>query len=524
MEAASKEGRASLAGAAGTVAGLTLASRISGLGRDMVFAAFFGAGAAADAFNIAYTIPNVFRRLLGEGATSMAFVPVFSEWKTTHSAEECRRLYGVTFGWFSLILFLVTLAGILASPLLVKLFAPGFEEERYRLAVLLNRWVFPYLFLVGVTAVLTGMLHTHRHFALPAAVPIFLNLGTVAGVWLLESRLHPPVLSLAIGVLAGGAMGVFSLIPALRARRISFRPSLERGHPGVRRMLRLMLPALFGVAVYQINILVSRALASLLGRGAVTYIYYSDRFLELPLGVFAVSVATVALPSLSAEAAAGKLKQVRATLQQALRLTLLVCLPATVWLAACRLPLYSTLLERGQFTSADSLATARVFLFAALGIPFIAAIRNLAPVFYSLQDTRTPVLIAFFSFLINAALAVSLMGPLGPAGLTLANTLSALFQAGYLTLKLRWRLGGLGLGALGGWLARLGLACAPVALLCWPLAGLELWRGGNELAKFSALAGLGAASVAAFLLAARLLRIEEIGQLVGGLGRRLRRR
>ncbi len=505
---------------AGLVSGLTLISRFAGLARDMVFASLFGAGRSADAFNIAFTIPNVMRRFLAEGALSIAFVPVFTETLATRSREELHRLYSVTFSWFSLVLLVVCGLGIAASPWLVSLFAPGFDPDRYELTVYLNRLMFPYLFFIGLTALAVGILNTHRHFAAPAAAPILLNLAIIACALALHRLVDPPITAMAVGVLAGGVLQLALQWPVLRSRGIRLRLRFDRHHPAVRKMLVLMGPAAFGLAVYQVNILVSRALASLLPEGSVTYIYYSDRFLELPLGVFAVAVATVVLPSLSKHAARDDMDAFKATLRFALRLTLVVCIPAMVWMAVARVPLISTLLQRGRFSQADSLATAQVFLAASAGLWAIACVRNLVPGFYALKNTKTPVAVAFVSFLVNAALGAILMWPLGPAGLTAANSISAAVSFVLLFVLLRRRIGPIGGAEIWRSAWRIGVASLAAGAATWPFASLSVWSFDGHLgAKALWLSLAGGAGLAAFLLLAWVLRVEELKALVARLRR-----
>ena len=512
--------QASLTRSVGAVSAFTLLSRVTGLARDVVFAALFGAGLASDAFTCAFTIPNVLRRFFAEGALSIAFVPVFSEHQAKHTREETARLYDVTLGWFSAALLVVVGLGVLASPLLVKLFAPGFGPDKFALAVFLNRVMFPYLALVGVTALFTAILNTQRHFAAPAAAPVLLNLAQVGCALGLSWAFDPPILAMAVGVLVGGALQLALQLPFLLRRGIRPWPRFGR-EPAVKKMLTLMAPAAFGLAVYQVNILVSRALASLISEGAMTHIYYSDRFLELPLGVFAVAVATVALPSLSAQAAGGELEKLKDTLRYAWRLTLFVCVPAMVWMAVCRVPMISTLLQRGQFTWADTRLTSEVFLAASAGLWAIAAIRNTVPAFYALQDTKTPVYVALAAFVLNAGLGVALMFPLGAAGLTLANSVSAIFNLTLLLVLLRRRLGPLGLGAVGRALGKVVAASLAAGVACWPVTWLELWsRDGALGSKILWLGLAGAGGAVVFLGVAWALGVEELRTLA----RRLRRR
>jgi putative peptidoglycan lipid II flippase len=276
-------------------------------------------------------------------------------------------------------------------------------------------------------------------------------------------------------------------------------------------MLRLMGPAVFGIAVYQINILVSRALASLLEEGSVTYIYYSDRFLELPLGVFAVAVATVALPSLSEHASLQKMDKLKETLSFALRLTLFVCIPAMVWMAVCRVPLLSTLLQRGAFTPEDTLATSRVFLMASLGIWAVAGIRNVVPAFYAMNNVKTPVAIAFVAFLVNAGVGVILMWPMGPAGLTLANTVSSTLNVALLIFYLRKKIGPLGGKKVLNSVLRVSAASLCAGAAAFPFTCLALWtQTGHSLQKALHLGLAGLCGMAAFFLAAALLRVPEL--------------
>jgi putative peptidoglycan lipid II flippase len=496
---------------AGTVSGLTLLSRVAGLVRDMVFAFLFGAGTAADAFNIAFTIPNVFRRLLAEGALSIAFVPVFTEYKSTRSQGESQHLYNVTFTLFLIVLVVATVVGVLASPLLVKLFAPGFEADKFELTVFLNRLVFPYIFFIGFASLLIGILHTHRHFAAPAAAPVLLNAAIITAALLLSGVIEPPITAMAIGVLSGGLLEVLLQLPFVRQKGIRLRFRWDPGHQAVRKMLRLMGPAAFGIAVYQVNILVSRALASLLAEGSVTYIYYSDRFLELPLGVFAVAVATVALPSLSEHASLKQMDKLKETLGFALRLTLFVCIPAMVWMAVCRTPLLATLLQRGAFTPQDTLATSRVFLMASLGIWAVAGIRNLVPAFYAQKDVKTPVAIAFVAFLVNAGAGLILMWPMGPSGLTLANTISSTLNVVLLAIYLRKKIGPLGGKTVFNSVWRVTAAALCAGAAAFPFTRLDLWtQTGHLFDKVIYLALAGLAGMAAFFIVAAILRVPEL--------------
>jgi putative peptidoglycan lipid II flippase len=368
---------------------------------------------------------------------------------------------------------------------------------------------------------LIGILHTHRHFAAPAAAPVLLNAAIISAVLLLSGVVKPPITAMVIGVLAGGLLEVLLQLPFLRWKGVRLRFRWDPGHQAVKKMLKLMGPAAFGIAVYQINILVSRALASLLPEGSVTYIYYSDRFLELPLGVFAVAVATVALPSLSEHASLQRMDKLKETLGFALRLTMFVCIPAMVWMAVCRVPLLSTLLQRGAFSHQDTLATSRVFLMASLGIWAVAGIRNLVPAFYAQKDVKTPVAIAFIAFLVNAGVGIILMWPMGPAGLTLANTVSSTLNVILLIVYLHKKIGPLGeMNILSSvWRVLVASLCAGAA--AFPFSRMDVWaQDGNLFEKVLYLGLASLSGMLVFFAVAAVLRVPELGVFFNRLRRK----
>ncbi|MBI5525833.1 MAG: murein biosynthesis integral membrane protein MurJ, partial [Deltaproteobacteria bacterium] len=436
-------GRSDIARSAGGVGAITMASRIAGFLRDAVVSHLFGAGAVTDAFNIAFTIPNLFRRLLAEGALSIALVPVFSQYEATKTETERKRLHDSTLSAMAAVLAVVTVAGVVLSPLVVKLFAPGFLRDQFALAVKLNRIMFPYLFCVGIASFFVAIMNARKSFLLPASSPIVLNFAIIACAIGLHYFLHPPIMALALGVFAGGVLQAVLMFTA--AGRAGYRPSprWEPGHPDVKKMALLLLPATLGIAIYQINVMVSRALASFLPKASITYIYLSDRLFELPLGVFAVAVATVSLPALSEMSAKKEWDRYRDTISFAMRLTLFICVPAMVGLMVLRVPVISLLFQHGAFTAKNTAECAAVVLTALAGIWAVAGTRNLAQGFYALKDTKTPVKVAFWAFVVNAACSLLLMSPLGAPGLTLANSISSAFNF----LALAWLLS----RKVGGW-------------------------------------------------------------------------
>ncbi|MFP3928755.1 MAG: murein biosynthesis integral membrane protein MurJ [Desulfobacteraceae bacterium] len=413
--------------AAGTVGFFTLMSRILGLIRDMVVAGFFGSGMAADAFFVAFRIPNLLRRLFAEGSLSIAFIPVFTEYLQKKSREEAMELVRVTLTLLSVLLAAVALAGVLFSPWIVRLQAFGFggAGPKYELTVLLTRITFPYIFLISIVALFMGVLNSLRRFAAPAAAPVFLNLGIIGAVYWISPRLSEPVVGLAVGVIIGGLLQVLLQIPFLKDLGVSLRPAWQPAHPAVKRMGRLMLPAIFGSAVYQLNQFVGTLLASFLPEGSVSWLYYADRLVQFPLGVFAIAVSTAALPSLSRQAVEPGLHAFKQTLSYAMRLVFFITLPAMTGLIVLAPLIVRVLFERGAFDPAATQMTARALVLYSVGLWAFSGIRVLVAAFYALQDTKTPVKAATMALFLNAGLSLALMGPLAHGGLALALSLAS---------------------------------------------------------------------------------------------------
>ncbi|MCA9773546.1 MAG: murein biosynthesis integral membrane protein MurJ, partial [Myxococcales bacterium] len=379
--------------AAGIVGAATMASRVLGLVRDMVTAGFFGAGMGADAFFVAFRIPNFFRRLFAEGSMTAAFIPVYTEYLHKGDEAEARRLLDLCFTLAGIILFIVTVAGVWGARGLVYLLAAGFsrDPEKAELAVMLTRWCFPYLFFIGLVALAMGILNARRHFFAPAFAPVLLNISMIGSTLALVWFIRPPILALAIGVLLGGVTQFLFQLPFLHRQGIRWRPRFDLRHPGLRRILLLMGPSIFGLAITQITILVNTQLASFLEGGTVSYLYYADRLVELPLGVFAVAVGTAVLPSLARLAAAGNREAYTESLFYGLRLTLFISIPAAVALVILREPIFRVLFQRGEFDPESTRHAARALLGYAMGLPFYSAVRVLVPGYYAAQDTVTPV-------------------------------------------------------------------------------------------------------------------------------------
>src|SRR5437867_1162516 len=397
-------------GALGSIGSATLASRVLGFVRDMVVALAFGAGPVTDAFFVAYRIPNILRRLLGEGALSTAVIPVFTEYATVRSRDELRRLVRATFGVGLVTLIATTLAGIAAAPWILRAIAPGFTSDAAQeaLAVQLTRVMFPYLVLVGLSALAMGALNAENRFFASAVGPAVSNVGMIAGVVLLARYLDPPILALAIGVLAGGVGQLLVQLPELARLGLLVAPSWEPRHPALARIARLLVAAVFGLASLQVMVFVNTLLASLLPAGSISFLYYADRVMEFPLGIFGIALASAALPAMSRQAAEGDTRALAGTLNLALRLAVYICVPATVGLLVLRMPITRLLFERGRFTSADTIATAEALSRYALGLLGFSATRITAQGFYALGSTRAPVHAGIATVVVNVILAVVL--------------------------------------------------------------------------------------------------------------------
>lgn len=465
---------------------MTLLSRILGFVRDVVIARIFGASLAADAFFVAFKIPNLFRRLFAEGAFSQAFVPVLAEYRERRGDAEVGELVGATAGTLAVVLTGFVALGVITAPLLIVVFAPGFvgEDAKLDLAAALLRLTFPYLLLISLTALAGAVLNTFGRFSIPAFTPALLNVALIACALFLAPRLDEPVLALAVGVLIGGLAQLALLLYALGRLGLKIRPVVSFAHTGVRKILRLMGPAIFGVSVAQINLLLDTVIASFLETGSISWLYYADRLVEFPLGVFGIALATVILPVLSTRHTEGNTERFSATLDWALRWVLLIGTPSAVALAVLAGPTISTLFQYGALDQHDVTMSARALIAYSGGLLAFILIKVLAPGFYARQDTRTPVRIGIIAMSANMVLNLVLVFPLAHAGLALATTLSAYLNAGLLWWGLR-RAGVC--RAAPGWpafLVRVALATAAMAaaLLWWlePLAVWSAWTGGQR--------------------------------------------
>jgi putative peptidoglycan lipid II flippase len=474
-------------GALGSIGVATLASRVLGFVRDMVVALAFGAGPVTDAFFVAFRIPNILRRLLAEGALATAVIPVFTEYAVAQPREALVRMLRAVLAGALLAVGLATVVGMLTAPWLVAVIAPGFSADagQHALAVQLTRVMFPYLVLVGMAAFAMGVLNSQGRFFAAALGPAVLNVGMIATVLALASRLDPPILALAIGVLIGGVGQLLVQVPGLSRLGLLVTPSSELGHPALGRVARLLVPAVVGLAAVQVMVFVNTLLASLLAPGSISFLYYADRVMEFPLGVFGIALASASLPAMSRQAAAGDTEGVASTLNFALRLAAYVSLPATVGLVALNGPIIRLLFERGRFGPAETEATAAALIWYAPGLAGFAGARITAQAFYAIGAPGTAVRMGALSILANLVAAVVLMGPMGHTGLAAAASVGAYVNLGGLLWAARRRFGPLGGRALARSLVRTALACVPLAVWC------ALALGGAPLLGVHSTARLG---------------------------------
>ena len=422
-----------------TVGSATILSRILGFVRDVILARIFGASGETDAFFLAFKIPNFMRRLFAEGSFSLAFVPVLSEYKAIGDRAALRDLIDHVTGTLAAVLLVLTAVGIFSAPLVLSIFAPGWladDRPEFNLSAGMLRITFPYIMLISLTALAGGILNTFERFLIPALTPVLLNLSLIAAALLLADNMQVPITALAWGVLAAGFAQLMLQIPALMRLGLMPRPRWGWRHSGVRRIIKLMIPTLFGSSVAQVNLLVDSIIATFLVTGSVSWLYYSDRLLEFPLGVFGIALATVILPNLSQKHAKANTAEFSATLDWALRLAVIVTVPAAVGLIILAGPILITLFQYDAFQSEDVRMSAYSLVAYSAGLPAFIAVKILAPGYYARQDTSTPVKIAIAAMVTNMLLNLVFVGLLlangfeGPhAGLALASSVAAYLNA-----------------------------------------------------------------------------------------------
>jgi putative peptidoglycan lipid II flippase len=484
------------------VSSLTFLSRVLGYARDFFIARLFGAGLATDAFFVAFRIPNLLRRLFAEGAFSQAFVPILAEYRNRQSPEDTRTLVDAVATLLGLALVIAAALGIAAAPFIVYISAPGFAADpgKFELTVSLLRITFPYIVFISLVALAAGVLNAWSRFAVPAFTPVLLNVSFIVGAAFFADRFDPPVLVLAWAVFFGGALQLALQLPFLARIGMLPRWRLNLHHPGVTRVLKLMAPAVFGVSVSQISLLINTIFASFLVSGSVSWLYYADRLMEFPAGVLGVAVGTILLPSLSRHHASGATGEYAGLLDWGLRVTLLLAVPAAAALAVLAVPLVATLFHYGRFSSEDVWMTRQALAAYSIGLVGMILVKILAPGFYARQNVVTPVKIGIFTLVATQLMNAAFIVPLKHAGLALAIGLGACLNAGLLYYQLRRR-------AIydprPGWArfaAKLLIAVGTMAaVLYYAMGPAAWWLAARWQQKVPAIAGLVALGVLVYL-------------------------
>jgi putative peptidoglycan lipid II flippase len=534
-----QQARANVARNAGIISLAVMASRLLGLVRDQVFAALFGAGAQFDAFVTAFRIPNLLRDLLAEGALSAAFVTTFTQTLQLKGKEDAIRLSNRVATLIVLGISAISLLAWIYAPAIVRILAPGFFEisGKAELTIELTRIMIPFLLLIALAAQAMGMLNAFNVFGLPALASAFFNLGSILGGLLLGFLWGPalglsPIAGMAYGTLIGGFLQLAVQWPSLRRRGVSYRPDFHFRDAGVGQIIRLMGPAVIGTAAVQVNVFVNTNFASeiidpLTGtvlNGPVSWLNYAFRFMQFPIGVFGVAIATAALPTLSRSTANPDYGEFRRTLAHSLALVFLLCIPSAIGLAVLGRPIVALVFEHGRFTSFDTVQTANALAAYSIGLAGYAAVKVLSPAFYALNDARTPMLISVGSIAVNYLMNSLLVGPFGHVGLAFSTSTVALVNFLLLAALIRRRLGGLEGRRLGSSVLRIFAASLPMALTAWFISELvtSLPVRGLALELLQVIGGIGLA-VLVFYLGCRWLRVEEANEAVDAIGGRLLR-
>jgi len=475
-------------------------------------AAYFGAARTADVFYISFMVPNLFRRLVAEGALTISFIPVYTESLVHNGKNESLKLAQKVMTVQAIFMLAIIAAGMVFSPQLMKLFfGRNDSPDILSLSVNLTRVMFPYLFFVGFVAFAMGYLNSHRQFFSAAIAPVLLNIGMIAGIVFFSKFFKEPVYGVALGVLIGGILQLIIQIPYMIREGFVFKISVDFNHPGIRKIFKMLTPALFGIAVYQINVLVSNMLATMINEGSVSYIYYTSRLTELVLGVFIVSIGNVILPEMSKLTALDDNKKFKKLFSDSVSSALFLAVPAAAALIAAGIPVISVIFMHGKFTYNDVLLTYYSLITASMGIIFIAALRITTPAFYAMKDTKTPVISAAASLIVNVAAGYILMHtPLKHAGLTLANTLSAIVQMGILMALLNKKTGGIDIRRILKSLMKFTVAGVVMAALIVWIGSFADWRNGSMMIRSIFLIIIVSAGGGVYFAICYLLRSDEM--------------
>ncbi|HXX81256.1 MAG TPA: murein biosynthesis integral membrane protein MurJ [Thermodesulfovibrionales bacterium] len=518
--------KGTIAKSAGIISSATFISRVLGYAKDMILARYFGATGVSDTFFVAFRIPNLLRELFAEGSMSSAFIPVLTEYQANYGAEEAKRLVRITFTFILICAGLFCAAGIIFAPELVALIAPGFLRNagKFSQTVLLTRIMFPFLPFISLAALVMGALNTRKIFFVPALAPAMLNVTIILVVLTLVPLLHQPIVAVAVGVTLGGFVQWGFQLPLFFQKGYDLRPDYQFKHPGLKKMAVLIMPATMGMAVAQINIFVSTILASYLSQGSITYLYYSMRLIQFPIGIFGVAMGMAVLPTLSEHAVRGEMDKLREDFSFALRLLFFITVPAMIGLIALRKPVVNILFQRGMFDYGATVGTADALLFYATGIWAVVGVRIVTATFYSLNDTRTPVKVAAAAVVTNIIVSLLLMNPLKHSGLAFANAIASSINFVLLFYFLRRRLGRIDTRRILKSFIKICVASAVMGVLGWRVLRGEMWMtSGGVAEKALYLSGTIVVCVGIYLTINFLLKGDEMNYLYDRIKDRLRR-
>jgi putative peptidoglycan lipid II flippase len=512
--------------AAGQTSTGTFISRVTGFIRDIVLAKIFGATGLTDAFFVAYRIPNLSRELFAEGAVSAGFVPVFTEYLAKEGREEAKRLAGVVFAFLLSVLIIICLLGILLAPHIASIVARGFmnDHEKFQLTIKLIKIMFPFLLFISLAALVMGILNSLRSFFIPALAPAFFNLAIIVSALFLAPRFYVPILAIGVGVTVGGALQYGVQIIALAKKKFDLKPIFSFSHPGLKRILLLVLPVVAAIGATQINVLISIIFATYLPEGSATYLYYGLRPVLLPVGIFGIAMATAVLPSMSEQAAKGNINALRDTFSFSLRLVFFMSIPAMAGLIALSGPIINLLYQRGEFAYEATRGTVHALLFYSFGLWAFVGSKVVRVPFYSMQDTKTPLKVAFISVITNIIFSFILIGHLKHGGLAFALSIASAVNFSILFFLLRVRLRRVDGKNIVRSFVKITMASSVMGLAGWFIIRGDMWcapeqctlwvESGRTIEKAGILTGVIALCIAIYLLIMHLMKSEELKYLI----------
>jgi putative peptidoglycan lipid II flippase len=497
-----------------TISTITFISRVFGYIRDSRIAYLLGTGDLADAYSIAYRIPNLIRRIVGEGAVGAAFIPVFSEYLSAGKRKEAWEFANLMLAAAMVFLTVITILGILLSPWIVPVLAYGFQVTPGKLEIttVLNRIMFAYIALISISALASGILQSFNRFAAPSIGPVLVNLSIIAFSFL-SGFFSNPAIAMAVGVIVGGVLQLAIQIPGLIGCGWRFHWIWDLAHPGVRRVTTLLAPRMFAIGIVHIDVLIGTQFAASMIAGSAASITFADRVMELVLGGYVIALSTAILPLLSRQSVERRIDELKTTLNFAIRIVLFVTLPASVGLVLLRKPIIQVLFERGEFTSTSTDLTAWALLFFAMGLSGFAMVKIIVQAFYALHETRAPVIVGLISLILNISLNFLFFHPLRNGGPALATSLSAVFDVVALTTLFRWKFGAIGMREVtrSGW--KFGAAAAVMGVTAWWMIHLPGFYSGSLTRRAGSLLATIVASSVTYFGAAFLMRVREIKEV-----------